>query len=332
MKNVRGLVFLALALCGGSAWSHEVRPAYLEITEREHTIDVVWRQPVQGEYAIALSPHLSADWLEQPPTRQSVTPHTLTRIWQVPAPTVPLSHQTLTVSGLERTLTDVFVHVQWRSGEVSTALLKPLQATMVLSPQQGGGAAIREYFQLGVVHIWSGYDHLLYLTGLMLLVRGWRALVGVVTAFTLAHSLTLALSALDLVRLPPAPVEAVIALSILFVAVELARGQRGARHLVHRHPWIVAFSFGLLHGFGFAGALRGIGLPEDARMPALLLFNLGIEAGQLAFVALAVGLLWALARRLPRVHEPALRVLPGVIGALASWWLIERIAGMGSGT
>jgi hypothetical protein len=321
---------LGWLLCCAAAHTHEIRPASVEITETPDTTQVVWRQPVIGEYAIALAPQLSSGWLDAAPTQQSVTPQTLSRTWRMDHPQEVLRGQTLTVIGLDRTLTDVFVRVHWRNGDETTALLKPLQPSMVLSPQNGSGAAIRQYFQLGLAHIASGYDHLLYLLGLMLLVGNLRALIGVITAFTAAHSLTLALSMLGLVKLQPAPVEAAIALSIVLVAAELRRGQLGEASFTHRYPWVVAFLFGLLHGFGFAGALRSMGLPDGAIAMPMLLFNLGIEAGQIFFVAAASALLWLLARQTPRLHGAVLRGLPFAVGGFAAWWLLERVAAMGS--
>jgi len=318
-----------LLLACSNVDAHEVRPAALDITESAAGVQIQWRAPVLGDYTLALAPRLSSGWLDAPPATQSVTAQTLTRLWRVPADAAPLAGQTLRIEGLERTLTDVFVRVHWRRGDETIALLKPLQNRLVLQPASGNGAAVRKYFQLGVTHIWSGYDHLLYLAGLLLLVRRARAVLGVVTAFTLAHSLTLAASALCLVRLPPAPVEAAIALSILFVAVELARGARGEPGFAHRHPWAVAFLFGLLHGFGFAGALREVGLPDQAIAMPLFLFNLGIEAGQLAFVIGLVSLAWLLHRARPALARGLAGAAPALMGALAAWWLFDRIADLG---
>ncbi len=321
--------WLLLLLCA-AAPAHEVRPAALDVTETAAGTRIQWRAPVQGDYTLALAPRLSSGWLDAPPATQSVTSQTLTRVWHVPAGVQPLTGQTLRIEGLERTLTDVFVRVHWRRGAETIALLKPLQNSLVLQPSTGNGAAVREYFRLGVTHIWGGYDHLLYLAGLMLLVRRPRAVMGVVTAFTVAHSLTLAGSALGLVHLPPAPVESAIALSILFLAVELARGARGEQGFAHRHPWSVAFLFGLLHGFGFAGALREVGLPDQAVATPLLLFNLGIEAGQIVFVAALMVLGGLLLRSSPARVRGFLGLAPGLMGALAAWWLFERIADLGA--
>jgi hypothetical protein len=279
-------------------------------------------------YTQPLAPRLSAGWLDTPAQQQTATTQTLTRNWRI-ADDVPLAGQTLQVDGLDRVLTDVFVRVHWRNGEESVALLRPMHSSMVLAPHSGSGAAISAYFRLGVGHIWSGYDHLLYLLALMLLVGRARALIGVITAFTAAHSLTLAAAVLGIVKLQPAPVEAAIALSILFVAVELRRGQLGRPGFAHSHPWAVAFAFGLLHGFGFAGALRSIGLPDGAIAAPLLLFNLGIEAGQLVFVGAVATLLRVLARRSPAAHQTLQRALPMLVGSLAAWWLIERTTALG---
>jgi len=319
----------AVALLGtGMATAHEVRPAALEITEAGDATQIVWRQPMIAGYGQPLSPALSSGWLDTPPLRQTTTLQSLTRTWRITDQRMPLAGQTLRIDGLDRVLTDVFVRVHWVNGDDTVALLRPMHSSLVLEPTSGSGAAIGAYFRLGVEHIWSGYDHLLYLVGLMLLVGNLRALVGVITAFTVAHSLTLAASVLGIVRLQPAPVEAAIALSILFVAVELRRGQLGKPGFAHAHPWVVAFAFGLLHGFGFAGALRGIGLPDGAIALPLLLFNLGIEAGQVLFVAALAALFWLLVRQLPPARLALHRALPVVIGSLAAWWLIARTAAL----
>jgi hypothetical protein len=181
---------------------------------------------------------------------------------------------------------------------------------------------LRRYGELGVEHILGGTDHLAFVFGLLLLVRGWGRLLGTISAFTLAHTLTLGLAVLGIVRVPPAPVEAMIAVSIVLVAVEALRPADAPPTLAHRKPWLVAFLFGLLHGLGFAGALAELGLPADQLPAALLAFNAGVEVGQLAFVAtMLVPVVWL--RRLPR----AVQAIPAyAIGALAVAWTFERVA------
>jgi HupE / UreJ protein len=220
------------------------------------------------------------------------------------------------------------VTVHWRSGDTSTTLLKPLTNSMQLMPNIGSGAASTTYLRLGFTHIMGGYDHLLYLLGLMLLVPGLRSLVAVITAFTLAHSLTLALSVTGWIRIAAAPVEALIALSVLFVAVEMHHRQHGRQHFAHQQPWVIAFLFGLLHGLGFASALRSIGFAEGALAWPLLLFNIGIELGQLLFVCLVLVTLALLSHWAPTAVPLAQRTLTLSIGTLAAWWFFERLAAL----
>ena len=317
---------VAAMLLPATGAAHEIRPGAMEIIERaDHSVEVMWRQPVAGDYATPLTPHLSSGWLDQVPTAQSLTRQSLTRIWRVANPGTALAGQTLRIQGLDQTLTDVFLRVRWANGDETTSLLKPRQPGILLSPRAGQGLAVPAYLRLGVIHIWTGYDHLLYLLGLLLLITDWRSLITVISAFTLAHSLTLALSVLGVIVLRPAPVEAVIALSVLFVATELLRKRRGEPSLTQRKPWLVALLFGLLHGFGFAGALRQTGLPQDSVAAPLLLFNLGIEAGQLVFVGLVLAVLWLARRWLPAAETGLRASLPHAIGGLAAYWLIGRM-------
>ena len=186
---------------------------------------------------------------------------------------------------------------------------------------------LQTYFVIGVEHILAGWDHLLFVIALVLLIGNWRTVVVAATAFTVSHSITLAAAALGYVGLPQAPVEALIALSILFLAGELVKVNRGLPSLTARNPWLVAFAFGLLHGFGFAGALSDIGLPQNEIALALLMFNVGVEIGQLMFVAGILALLW-LIQRFRRDWPEWLRLVPAYgIGGIAAFWLIERVAG-----
>ncbi len=184
------------------------------------------------------------------------------------------------------------------------------------------------YLGLGVEHILLGIDHLLFVLALLLLVRGLRQVLLTITAFTLAHSITLAAATLGWINVPQTPVEAVIALSIVLVAAELVHRERGRTSLAQQWPWVIAFTFGLLHGFGFAGALNEIGLPQQAIPLALLFFNVGVEIGQILFIV-AVYAAWALSRRLlVGLPKPITRYGPACItGTLATYWTKERIAG-----
>ena len=192
---------------------------------------------------------------------------------------------TVAIKGLSATSTDVLVRIETLGGTMQTERLSPTRTTFVVQATPDASEVAATYLRLGIEHILFGFDHLLFVLALVILVRGWRRVVATVTAFTVAHSLTLAAATLGLVSVPGPPIEAAIALSIVLVAVEIVNARRGTPSLAARWPWLVAFCFGLLHGFGFAGALAEIGLPHHAIPIALLFFNLGVEIGQLAFVA-----------------------------------------------
>lgn len=315
-----------LGLLPAMLGAHEIRPASLELREaRDGTITILWRQPVAGEYALPLQPWLSSGWLAAPPERR-LTADTLGLQWQVrPAAGETLEGQWLEVRGLERSITDVWVRWQREGEDERTWLLKPAAPRLQLGRAMGEGQV--PYFRLGVEHLLTGIDHLLFVAGLALLLGRWRRTIVAVSAFTLAHSLTLAMATLGWRPFPVATTETLIALSIVVLAVELLRDAQGRPGLGARRPALLAFGFGLLHGLGFAGALADIGLPRDALGWALLRFNLGIEAGQLGFVG-AVLLLVVLLRRLPRLPEARWRAaMAWLVGLPAAAWFWQRLLG-----
>ena len=231
---------------------------------------------------------------------------------------------------LSETRIDVLARLARLDGTVQLERILPVDPSFVARPSPGPLEVVRTYTVLGIEHILGGFDHLLFVLALVLLVQGTRRLIATITAFTAAHSLTLAGATLGWVNVPGPPVEASIALSIAFVASEIVHRRQGRTSLTQRYPWVVAFTFGLLHGFGFAGALAEVGLPASSIPIALLFFNVGVEIGQLLFVGTvlafsAIG--WRAVQRL-RLPQPAWmwRVPPYAIGALASFWLIERLA------
>jgi hydrogenase/urease accessory protein HupE len=241
------------------------------------------------------------------------------------------------IEGLSATRTDVLARIEWTDGTTQTTRLTPEQTSFHVTAAPDALEVSRTYFVLGVEHILLGVDHLLFVLGLMFLVGNWRRLVGTVTAFTVAHSITLAASTLGLVHVAQAPVEATIALSIVFVAAEIVHGAHGRPGLAARAPWIVAFVFGLLHGFGFAGALNEIGLPQKDVPLALLFFNVGVEVGQLMFIAAVVAVFSVLTRlmrqedahdRGPWHSERLVRTpVAYAIGSLAAFWTVQRVVG-----
>lgn len=302
-----GLVLAWLAVAR-PALAHEIRPAVLALQEQApgHFL-VTWTSPVS-----ALG------------TRQQVTP-------RFSAPCVRRMNELecgrAGLSWVEFDLADtklrVVVQVRHANGRATTAVLSSAKPRLFLGEQGSArGPSLqlfRAYLELGVQHILSGLDHVLFVIALLLLVSAPRRIFWTITAFTLAHSLTLAVSALDYLRVPQAPVEATIALSILLVAAEILRDEQT---WTRRFPWVVAFAFGLLHGFGFAGALREIGLPTAGLSLALASFNLGVELGQLLIVAVGLALARVLSR-VPRLAH-ARAVLVYALGTAAGYWTLER--------
>ena len=324
LRHAAGSLTL-LALCALPAAAHELRPAYLELREiRPGEFSVLWKTPMAGDARLALAPEFSGDAKPVTPTTTRRAPGAAIQQWTLRAPA--LRRQTLRIRGLESTMTDALARIEFADGTSWTGRLTPRAPALAIPARASAPAVAGVYFKLGVEHILSGLDHLLFVLALILITRGRWRLVKTITAFTAAHSLTLGLATLGVVRVPQAPVEAVIALSIVFVAAEIVQRRRGRDGLTARAPWLVAFTFGLLHGLGFAGALREIGLPQGHIPVALLFFNLGVEAGQLVFVC-AVLSLGALARR---VRLPAVRGMelapPYAIGAVAMFWVIQRVA------
>jgi hydrogenase/urease accessory protein HupE len=315
---------LLLVLFTSGAGAHEIRPAYLEVIPSQSGWKVLWKQPVDGDKAVALQPVFSGGWLDNSPAELSRMPTHLVKQWRVTAAQAPLEGQTITITGLERSITDTLVYIRLSNGNDITRLLTPDTPSMLVETGRGP-PALAAYLVMGIKHTLLGFDHLLFVLGLLLLVRKRSRLLWTLTAFTLAHSITLALSALQIVQVSVPLIEAAIALSILFVAVEVVNLWRGEAGLASRWPWGVAFAFGLLHGFGFASSLGEVGLPKVAVLPALLLFNLGVEFGQLAFVAAVLSMYTALRRSSPALLERGRWLAPYAIGGLAGCWCIERI-------
>jgi len=229
--------------------------------------------------------------------------------------------------GLQLTITDVLVRVELLDGRSWTSIARPSQPWMEIAAAPSGWQVAGSYLVLGVEHILGGVDHLLFVLALVLLVRGWKRLVGTITAFTVAHSITLAAATLGFVSVPGPPVEACIALSIAFVASEIVRARQGNPGMAEHWPWLVAFTFGLLHGFGFAGALAELGLPQGALAWSLLGFNVGVELGQLAIVALFLPVAFAL--RSTRFYREAVLIGGSVlIVGVALLWFAERAFGI----
>lgn len=331
VPRLRVLMFALLAaiLPAAPAAADVFRPAYLEVVETgQETYDVSWRVPaLDRQTTLRLAPQFPAGTRELTRAEPGYSGDAAVLRWQIAVPG-GLEGKSIGFPGLATARTDVIVRYQSRDGVEQFGRVLAPAPNFTVEAQAGLAAVAATYSWIGIEHIWLGFDHLLFVLGLILIVRGWRALLGTITAFTLAHSITLGLATFDIIRLPAPPVEATIALSILFVALEALQYERGRRGIATRKPWLVAFLFGLLHGLGFAGALAEVGLPAGEVPLALLFFNLGVEIGQVLFVALILATGWLLAKLYakPRSRSLARMVLIYAIGAIASYWTIERIA------
>jgi len=312
--------------CGAQA--HELRPGVLELREGQPgTYSLQWKRPAGGEVEIRIAPVLPPECRAATPGATLLTPGAL-----VVRGTIVcdggIRGRTIVIDGLESTVTDVLVRVYHADGWLETHLLKPMNPAVTLGERTTALQRSGAYLRLGVEHILLGVDHLLFVLGLLLIVRERWMLVKTITAFTLAHSITLAVATLGYASAPLLPLNVAIALSILFLGPEIVRAHRGQTSFTIRHPWVVAFAFGLLHGFGFASGLTTMGLPPGEIPLALLVFNLGVEVGQLGFVALI--LLLERAFRILEIHWPRIvAALPGfAVGSLGAYWTIQRLAVM----
>jgi hypothetical protein len=323
-------LFLALSLGGWgylpAASAHEVRPAMLQIEETAPgRYNVVWRTPLLSGQRLPVALKLPDEVrnLREPVVRQ-FPDALLERRW-VDAGAGGLAGKRIEFVGLQATITDVLVRVQLLDGSESTTLVHPSKAWMEVARSRGLLAVAGSYTLLGIEHIGFGIDHLLFVLALLIISNGTVRLLKTVTAFTVAHSITLALATLGFVHVPSKPVEATIALSIVFVASEILHRREGRIGIATQAPWIVAFCFGLLHGFGFAGALSALGLPQNHIPAALFFFNIGVEVGQIAFIGVVLALI-ALVRRLPlRVPLWTELIPPYAIGSVAMLWVIQRV-------
>ncbi len=333
MSGARGIAatlmaaLLVLGIGLPAAQAHESRPAYLEIKETAPgQYALLFRTPVLAGARLPLALALPAGVRDlRAPVVQELADSLVERRW-IDAGPAGLAGRRVEIKGLQFTITDALVRVELLDGRTLRTIVRPSQPWVEIAAAQSGWEVMGTYAAEGVRHILFGADHLLFVLGLLLIVGNRWMLVKTITAFTVAHSITLALATLGVAEVPAPPLNAAIALSILFLGPEIVRVWRGETSFTIRHPWVVAFAFGLLHGFGFASALTGAGLPRQDLPLALVSFNLGVELGQLGFVALVLALersFRVLDVRWPR----AVRALPGyTVGALGAFWTIQRVA------
>ena len=319
------LVIMAFLFVTAFASAHELRPAYLELHEsRPGDFHVLWKTPMVGNARLALTPEFSGDAKVISEVIARTPPGAAVQTWSLHAPA--LRGQALRIRGLESTMTDALVRVEFADGTSWTQRLTPRAPEATIPLRESALTVAGVYLRLGIEHILTGIDHLLFILALLIITRGGWKLVKTVTAFTVSHSIALSLATLGYVHIPQAPVEAIIALSIVFVACEIVHARAGKPGLTERAPWLVAFTFGLGHGLGFAGGLSEAGLPVGHIPTALLFFSLGVEIGHFLFIGVVLTLIAALRRMHLSFPRWAELVPPYAIGSVAMFWVIERVA------
>lgn len=307
--------------------THESRPAYLEITETQPgRYEILWKIPRRGDLVLPLSVVLPDTCIDTVPGARYPLPAAAAERRLVDCGEAGLPGQQISIRGLSATITDALVRVQMLDGQSQTTILKPEAPGFEVVESQSSLSVLQAYLRFGVEHILFGIDHLLFVLCLLLLVDRIMPLVKTITAFTIAHSVTLGLAVLGFVHVPQPPVEAVIALSILFLASELVKARRGIPVFTRQRAWVVALCFGFLHGFGFAGALSEIGLPPTAVPLALFSFNLGVEIGQLIFIAAALIIIHGFRKMQFSWPDWSDQLVNYSVGTLAAFWCIQRVA------
>lgn len=338
---IRRLTSILILLClSHMVFADEVRPGYLELKENSQNIfSVLWKVPAKGNKKLSLQVQLPESCISTvKPDAQLVNAAYIQR-WIVNCK-AGLTEKTISITGLNTSRTNVLLHLSFINNSSQTVQLTPTQTAYQVPAIASSLQIVSTYTALGIEHILLGLDHLLFVFTLLFIVKNTSRLLLTITAFTLAHSITMAGATLGYIALPQQPVEAIIALSIVFLAMEIIHGQQGRPGYAARWPWLVAFIFGLLHGFGFAGALAEIGLPQQAIPLALVFFNIGVEIGQLIFIGAFSAFIWLLSgvvlfsnnetSRLNaawKITEKFSRPVAYIAGSIASFWMIQRIAG-----
>jgi hydrogenase/urease accessory protein HupE len=310
------------------AHGHALEPGYLELRQIDESFyAVTWKKPAIEGVPMAIAVRLPEQCDLRMEGQLTWDGTAFYSRWTTTCKG-GLEGGEIQIEGLETTSTDVLVRFDFANSVTGTQRLTPTDTSFVVPTQPDRLEVVRIYFAFGVEHILGGIDHLLFVLALLLLVKGTRRIIVTVTAFTVAHSITLAGATLGWVNVPGPPIEATIALSIAFIAAEILHSRQGKPGLTERYPWIVAFTFGLLHGFGFAGALNQVGLPQTEIPIALLFFNVGVEVGQLMFIAAVFAIFWLLRRSTQGIRilqvtwAPVLSAY--VIGSLAIFWVVQR--------
>ena len=322
--------FLSLGLLlifANISLADEIRMAYLELKEnRENSFSVIFKVPIKANRKIELNVELPTSCKNISPIKTQLVNNAYLNSWDIECDEAIVG-KTISINGLKVANNELLLHLEFMNGVSQTIVLSPEQQSYEVPGDASSLEVAKTYTLLGIEHILQGFDHLLFVFALLLIAKNMRQLILTITAFTLAHSITLAGVTFGYLKLPQQPIEAVIALSIIFLAMEVIHQRRGIEGMASRFPWVVSFTFGLLHGFGFAGALAEIGLPQQSVPLALLFFNVGVETGQLIFVSVVV-LIGIMLKKItpPLLLDRARTFTVYSIGGLASFWFIERVS------
>jgi len=331
MKRSAWLAYSILLMCvlaAASTVAHEVRPALLKISEvSDQKFLVSWKVPALGNRRLAIAPEFAAGFSSSKERVSGFSSGASIQSWYIAGR--ELTDTDIVFTNLSSTMTDVLVQVSFQDGRYQTELVRPSAPVFHVSARDSHFKVFQSYMELGIEHILLGWDHLLFVLGMILLVTGKRRLLWAVTGFTVAHSITLVLATLDIIHVPAPLVEAIIALSIVLLAVEVTKyRQTGVETFALRSPWIISIVIGLVHGLGFAGALSDFGLPVHARVTSLLAFNLGVEFGQLLFIVLLMFVaVFSKRLKLP-FRQPIRFATTWLIGLFGAFWLVQRTAGI----
>lgn len=323
---IRKILFLFLFLFVYSQ-ADEIRPAYMEVKESQKNLfSLLLKVPIKGNNKLNIQAKLPKSCKNTTPVSSHLVNGAYLERWYVKCKN-GLVGENLSIKGLSNTNTDLLLHLEFKNGTSQSALLTPSRTSYDIPKEVSTLQILKTYTWLGITHILLGFDHLLFVLALLLIVKNMRHLLWTITAFTLAHSITMAGATLGFVHIPQKPVEAMIALSIMFLAMEIIHEKQGRVGLTSRYPWLIAFIFGLLHGFGFAGALAEIGLPQQSITLALIFFNVGVELGQLMFVTIVVLIsLYLQKLKHPKLYQRVETLIVYGIGSLSSFWMIERLS------
>jgi hydrogenase/urease accessory protein HupE len=325
VRTFPALLLMLLVLGPAAALGHESQPGSVTMRELQPgTFEITWRAPIYYGKPHPARLELPDDWRIIGQSTQQARADAIIFKQTVSASEAGIDGQIIRFPGLESTITDVFIRVTRADGSVMSTVARPTKPWAELRGERPWQVTAGEYLFLGFHHILLGIDHLLFVLGLLLIVRQLLMLIKTISSFTIAHSITLGAATLGYAHLPIPPLNTAIALSILFLGPEIIRLQRGETSLTIRYPWLIAFGFGLLHGFGFASGLSTTGMPRAELPWALLWFNVGVELGQILFVLLALSLLWSFIALKIRWPRWSLQVPAYTVGSLGAYWTIQR--------